>query len=63
VIINGLKRVKEAACLLVGERNPTLIGKHVSCATGCGAPEEVAQRFADCCCSRLIGRSLFVCES
>jgi hypothetical protein len=63
VIVDGLERIKEACCLLLGERDPALIGKDVSCATGSGAPEEVAQRFADCGGGGLVGRSLFVGES
>jgi hypothetical protein len=47
VIVGGLERVEEADRLVLGERDPSLIGEHVSCPVGCGSPEEVAQRLAD----------------
>jgi hypothetical protein len=47
VIVDGVERVEEADRLVLGERDLSPIGEHVSCAAGSGSPEEVAQRFAD----------------
>jgi hypothetical protein len=43
VLIDHLERVEKANCLVFGERDAALIGKHISCTTGCGAPKEIAQ--------------------
>ena len=60
MIVNRLKRVEEADRVLLGERDPALVGKHVRRPTGGGSPEEVAQRFPDRGGRRLVDRSLLI---
>ncbi len=63
VLVDGLKRVQKANGLRLGERDPSLVDKHISCAISRGAPKEVAKRFAYCRGSSLVDRSLLVGES
>jgi hypothetical protein len=59
----GLERLEEAGRLILGERNPSLVGEHVSCPVGRGSAEEVAQRFADRGGGRLVDGPLLLGES
>jgi len=62
VIVDGLERVEEADRLVLGERDPALIGEHVSCPVGRGPSEEVAQRLAYRSGGRLVDGPLLVGE-